>query len=288
MPSVLIAGCGYVGTATAKLFAKARWKVIGWRLSSRQAVDKTSIDAVDLGDSESVRRARFNADVVVHCAGVPRRDSESYNRVYLEGVSNLAEHFSGARLIFTSSTSVYAQTDDSCVDERSSTEPQSETGRILLQAEQVARAHGGIVLRLGGIYGPGRSFLLRSVLDGRPPAGPDRFVNQIHRDDAARAIFFLGTHETSGRGETFNVVDDAPVLRSEILTWLWQQLSLASRPMPSPEQPVMRAKSNKRVSNAKLRQLGWVPHYRDYREAFSESIFQSFNVSPSIPFAPKT
>lgn len=288
MPSVLIAGCGYVGTAAAKLFAAAGWKVVGWRLTSAQEIaEKTvHVKAVNLGDAESVRRAQFEADVVVHCAGVARRDPESYRRIYYIGISNLLQYFPAAQLIFTSSTSVYAQADGDWVDERSATEPDSEKGRILLEAERVARVQGGIVLRLGGLYGPGRSFLLRTLLDGVASAQPDRFVNQIHRDDAASAIFFIAGRD-SPRGESFNVVDDAPVLRSEIVNWLSKQLSLTPVASSGAE-PVRRATSNKRVSNAKLRHLGWAPRYRDYREAFRESIFPSFDVAVSRTPSHKT
>src|SRR5436305_1556422 len=79
MPSVLIAGCGYVGSATAKLFAEEGWEVIGWT-RREQSAERTlesaiSLCAVDITDLEAVRRNRFPADVVVHCASSGPRAS---------------------------------------------------------------------------------------------------------------------------------------------------------------------------------------------------------------------
>src|SRR5439155_1626703 len=86
MPSVLIAGCGYVGSATAKLFAEEGWEVIGWT-RREQSAERTlesaiSLCAVDITDLEAVRRNRFPADVVVHCAS---SGADSYLHVYRDG-----------------------------------------------------------------------------------------------------------------------------------------------------------------------------------------------------------
>jgi len=277
MPRVLIAGCGYVGVTSASLFAEAGWEVTGWTRSKESAEQVSagaiSATAIDISDLRSVRRSGFDADVVVHCAGVAKRDDQSYQQVYRDGVANLVASFPRARLIFTSSTSVYAQQDGSWVTEESPTEPLTERGKILCQAESIVLDHGGVVLRVAAIYGPGRSFLLRSIINRAPLAsGSDRFVNQVHRDDVAGAIFFLAKHEAILAPRIFNVVDDLPVLRSEIMTWLSAELRI---PLSSSEGiEEKRTGSNKRVSNAKLRALGWAPIYPNYVDAFTRSIFR--------------
>src|SRR5438105_679396 len=276
MPRVLIAGCGYVGAASASLFAGAGWQVTGWTRSKESAeqilASSISATAVDISDLKSTRQNSFEADVVVHCAGAAQRNDQSYRQVYRNGVANLAASFPRARLIFTSSTSVYAQQDGSWVNEESPAEPLTEPGKILRQAENIVLDHGGIVLRVAGIYGPGRSFLLRSVINQAPlPSVPDRFVNQVHRDDAASAIFFLAEHKAISPPRIFNAVDDLPVLRSEILAWLSAELRI---PL-SPAEGIRAARTdpNKRVTNAKLRALGWALMYPNYIEAFTRSIF---------------
>ena len=271
MPRVLIAGCGYVGSAAAKLLAKERWEVIGWTRSEKSAErageSAISLSTVDITDLETVRRNSFAADVVLHCAS---SGADSYLHVYRDGAANLAACFPNARIIFTSSTSVYPQHDGSSVTEESTAEPDSENARILRRAEQIVLANDGIVLRVAGIYGPGRSFLLRSVMNGTAVIS-DRFVNQVHRDDVASAISFLARCRALDPPRIFNVVDDTPAPRAEILDWLSECLGLPlSNSAPSPESK--RGRSNKRVSNAKLRALGWVPAYPSYREGFGRSV----------------
>jgi nucleoside-diphosphate-sugar epimerase len=275
MPRVLIAGCGYVGSAAARLFAEELWEVIGWtrteQSAGRSGEGAISLRAVDLTDVETVRRNAFAADVIVHCAS---SGADSYLHVYRDGVVNLAACFPNARIIFTSSTSVYPQRDGSLVTEESAAEPDSNNGQILRQAEKIVLDADGIVLRVAGIYGPGRSFLLRSVMNGTAVIS-DRFVNQVHRDDVASAIFFLARSRAVDPPRIFNVVDDTPTAQSEILGWLSGRLGLPlanSASSPGPK----RSRSNKRVSNAKLRALGWGPAYPGYREGFGRSVLPAF------------
>lgn len=272
MPHVLIAGCGYVGTAAANLFAHSGWTVTGWvrtaRTPSRVGDGQISIKAVDITNLDAVRKNAFPADLVVHCAS---SGSDSYRRVYRGGVMNLVGSFPGARVIFTSSTSVYAQQDRSLVTEKSPAEPESTDAKTLRQAEEIVLESGGIVLRVAGIYGPGRSFLLRNVINGTAVKN-DRTVNQIHRDDVAAAIFFLAQRHINESPRIFNVVDDTPSPRAEISRWLAARLKLpAPDPLASPAEQ-KRGRSNKRVSNAKLRSFGWAPMYPSYREGFDQSV----------------
>jgi nucleoside-diphosphate-sugar epimerase len=276
MPNVLIAGCGYVGSAAARLFAEEDWEVIGWRRSEQSAERSgegaISLRTVDITDLETVRRNSFAADVVVHCAS---SGADYYLHVYRDGAANLATCFPNARLIFTSSTSVYPQRDGSFVTEESPAEPDSENAKILRQAEKIVLCHSGIVLRVAGIYGPGRSFLLRSVMNGTAVIS-DRFVNQVHRDDVASAIFFFALSRAVDPPRIFNVVDDTPASRAEILDWLSARLGRPLSNSSAAEEP-KRGRSNKRVSNVKLRALGWVPAYPSYREGFDRSVL------PALP-----
>ncbi len=113
--------------------------------------------------------------------------------MYVDGLLNALAATEPRLLIFTGSTSVYAQVDGTWVNETSETKPDRETGRILLEAERIALASGGFVARLSGLYGPGRSVLMRRFLSGEAMIEGDglRWINQIHRDDAARAIVHL-------------------------------------------------------------------------------------------------
>ena len=200
-----------------------------------------------------------------------------YRRIYLDGARNLLERFPGSKLLFTSSTSVYAQRDASWVTEESETKPMRETSRILLEAETEVLDRGGIVGRLAGIYGPGRSALLTKFLNGTAMIDPqnDRFVNQVHRDDIAAALFLLVNQEETG-AQIYNVVDDQPILQSECYCWLSQRLNRPAPVIGKAKELRKRGDSNKRVSNAKLRALGWTPLYPTFADAMEKSILPSF------------
>jgi len=190
--------------------------------------------------------------------------------VYGRGMRHLDAMFPEARFLFVSSTSVYGQTAGEWVDEQSRTEPARETSRILLGAEQLALQTGGWVARVAGLYGPGRSVYLRKFQAGQAvlEKGGTRWVNQIHRDDAARALFQL-VHAEAAPG-IYNVSDGTPCQLRQIYLWLAEAFG-GSLPAEGPEDPNRkRALTHKRVSNAKLRAIGWRPRYPSYREAIPD------------------
>ena len=281
MPRILIAGCGYVGQAAADLFHAAGWAVEGWTRSAGSAASLLAkpypVRDVDISEPAQVAKCVGTFDAMIHCASSRGGDAETYRRIYLDGARNLVERFPGSKLLFTSSTSVYAQRDGSWVTEESETKPMRETGRILLEAERLVLDWGGIVVRLAGIYGPHRSALLSKFLGGTAVIDPrnDRFVNQVHRDDAGSALFFLLNRDVDS-AQIFNVVDDQPILQSECYGWLAQRLNRPAPPIGKAKELRKRGESNKRVSNAKLRGLGWAPQYPTFADAMAKSILPSF------------
>ena len=282
MPRILIAGCGYVGEATADLFHSAGWNVEGWvhskESAARLSIKHYSVRVLDLSQRGDVAKCAAAFDAVIHCASSRGGDAEAYRQIYLNGARHLLETFSQAKILFTSSTSVYAQRDSSWVTEESETKPLRETGQILLEVEKLVVDKGGIVARLAGIYGPRRSALLSKFLNGTATIDPnnDRFVNQVHRDDIASALFLLLNREAHASPQIYNVVDDQPLLQSECFAWLAQRLNRPLPPTRKSEQPRKRGNTNKRVSNAKLRRLGWTPHYPTFAEAMERSVVPSF------------
>lgn len=275
MPRLLIAGFGYVGQAAADVFRAAGWDIESWTLSAESAQKFTGspfpIRAVDLGSIDQVRGASGRFDWIIHCASSRGGGAEDYRRVYLDGARNLLHRFSEARFFFTSSTSVYAQTDGSWVDELSPAKPTRETGKILRETEDLVLGADGIVARVAGIYGPRRSFLLEKFLAREAVIDPerDRFLNQVHRDDIASAMALL---VQSGKSGIFNVVDDQPMLISECYTWLVHELHRALPPQGTTTMHRKRGDGNKRVSNKKLRALGWTPRYPTFADAMRDSI----------------
>jgi nucleoside-diphosphate-sugar epimerase len=283
MPRVVIAGCGYLGQAVADLFHEDRWEVEGWTSSPASADELASkpyrVVACDISHAEAVNARAGEVDVVIQCVSSRGGDAEDYERIYLSGAENLLRAFPRATLLFTSSTSVYAQRGGEWVTEESAAEPDRRTARVLRETEELVLARGGIVARLAGIYGPHRSFLLQKFVAGESSVDPqhDRFVNQAHRDDIASALFLLVNRRDQlppggASANIFNVVDDVPILLSDCYEWLAQHLTRPLPPTRAATAPRKRGDSNKQVSNAKLRRLGWKPRYATFQAAMSESI----------------
>ncbi|MDZ4288508.1 MAG: shikimate kinase [Prosthecobacter sp.] len=274
----LIIGCGFVGERTADLLHEAGHMVTGVTHSAESAARLAAakawqVCACDITDAAAVLQLSFqlgSMDVVIHCASSTKGGAEMYEAVYVNGMRHLLSAFPTAFPLFTSSTSVYPQMDGSEVNEGSPAEPVKETGRLLRQAEKLTLAGGGAVARLAGIYGPGRSFVLKHLLEGRAAVettaeAPDgRFLNQIHREDAAAALVHLATKKTCG---IFNVADDAPMLQRECLERLAVTFSVLPPPERAPDPARKRGWTHKRVANAKLHATGWLPAYPGYFEA---------------------
>jgi nucleoside-diphosphate-sugar epimerase len=285
MLRILIAGCGYVGQATADLLYERGWKVQGWT-SSVQSVEQLAakpyaVRSVDITDPAVTSATREQFDVVVQCTSSRGGDCHEYRRLYLEGAGNLLRAFPGARLLFASSTSVYAQQHGGIVDETSPANPAHEKGQVLREAEELVLSHNGIVARLGGIYGPGRSFLLRKFLAGEAvlDQADDRFINQAHRDDIAAALLLLAEQGPEPGGRIYNVVDDQPILARDAYQWLSAHLqrSLLTGKIAARRK---RGDSNKRVSNKRVRALGWAPRYPNFVVGMTESVLPSFGFEP--------
>lgn len=276
----MIAGCGFLGEAAAVFFFRNGWQVLAVSAHEEsaarlRAAGFDSVAADITGDLSGIPGAWAGAEAVIHCASSGRGGEEAYRAVYRDGLQNLIAGLRPQRIIFTGSTSVYSQSDGSWVDEGSPADPERATGRILLEAEQIALQAGGVVARLAGLYGPGRSVLLRKFLDGTAvlEAGGGRWINQIHRDDGARALFRLA--QPDAPAGIYNVCDDTPATQRDVYAWIAAALG---RPLP-PDGPAdlnrKRGWTSKRVRNARLRSAGWQPGFPSFADALPGLIASS-------------
>jgi nucleoside-diphosphate-sugar epimerase len=282
MAGILIAGCGYVGEAAADRFREQGWDVEGWTASVESAARLSNrpyaVRPVDVTDHAVVSAGSGKFDIVIHCVSSRGGDEEQYRLLYLDGAKNLLRAFPDSTLLFTSSTSVYAQMDGMIVDESSPAQPGHAKGKILRETEELVLAAGGIIARLGGIHGPKRSFFLSRFLEGAVVADPNdcRLINQVHRDDIVAALLLLAERPSECRGEIYNVVGDQPIKANDAYEWLRWRLK---KPLPMAKndgRPRRRGESNKQVSNRKLRALGWEPRYPTFQVAMNQSILPSF------------
>lgn len=271
LPRTLLIGHGYLGSHLAQVLSGQGFPVVAVHRGT-PLTEPYHLLSADLTDPASLAELAqsFSPEVVVHAASSSRGGPEAYRRVFVEGVRHLLETFPDAQLFFTSSTSVYGQTDGSLVDEHSATVPDRETGRLLLEAETLVRGAGGVVLRLAGIYGPGRSVYLQRLFEGLArieDTEPSRYLNQIHRDDACSAIRHLLPLRGSLEGRCFNVVDDTPLTQRACYEALASRFGLPTPPLTPPDTERKRAWTHKIVSNAALRATGWSPLYPSFLDA---------------------
>jgi nucleoside-diphosphate-sugar epimerase len=281
---LLIAGCGYVGSALGVHLAGAGHTVYGLRRDPSGLPAELHPLAADLTDRPSlVRNMPDGLQAVVYAASPSAPTDEGYANAYVRGLTHVLDVLVRRgdpveRVLLTTSTAVYAQQGGEWVDESSPTEPAHFSGRRLLEAEALLAASPfrTVALRLAGIYGPGRTGLLRRVRDGtaRLPAQP-RFTNRIHRDDCAGMLAHL--IDLPDPGPVYVGVDDAPADMAEVMLWLARRLGVpAPRPEDAEKAPSgRRARTHKRCSNALIKAHGYrlrMPSYRDGYEALVAGI----------------
>jgi len=283
---VLIVGCGYVGLPLGAELVRQGHHVFGLR---RNAAAENELKAAgiqpligDVTKPEELEKLPRDFDWVVNC--VSAGGAENYREVYLQGTRNLFRWLAlqpPEKFIYTSSTSVYAQNDGSVMTEQSPAEPAMETSKILVETEKVLldafaeKKFPAVILRVAGIYGPGRGHWFRQFLKGDAHIEGDgsRFLNMIHRDDLVGCI--VAALKNGRAGEIYNTVDDEPASQLKIFEWLAAELK---RPMP-PKMPAdtetwrKRGVTNKRVNNSKLRsELKYEFRFPDFRAGYAAEI----------------
>jgi len=270
----LIIGCGYLGTRAAALWSGQGDEV--WALTRSPARSEEFRSrgwhplAGDVTDPQSLP-IWPEVDTLLYAVGFDRAAGRPIREVYVEGLRNVLTTLpdSLSRVIYISSTGVYGETAGDVVDEASRCVPSRDNGRACLAAEELVRADPrfgsrSIILRLAGIYGPGR-VPHRDLLErGQPlPVVADGYLNLIHVDDAARCVLTVAERGTAPN--LYLVSDGQPVVRRDYYQDIARLLQ-APEPRfepPAADSPVaLRAQASKRVSNEKLvRELGFTFQY---------------------------
>jgi len=277
-PQVIwIAGCGFIGQPLARSLHDSGATVIGLthsRSSAEALATQVPFEVrdCDISSAEAVTTLARSApapDAIVHCASSGRGGADQYEAVYFQGCANFLTACPGATLLFTSSTSVYPQVNGEAVDESIPALPDRETGRILRRTEEFVLSHRGIVARLAGLYGPGRSVLLQRFLDGsaRIEEGESRFLNQVHRDDVVSALLMLLSHRAATAGQIYNVADGEALTQRECYLQLAAHFGMPVPPDGPRDLNRKRGWTHKRIVTDKLKNLGWRPRYPSFLEA---------------------
>lgn len=290
----LIVGCGYLGQRVA-----TRWLAAGDSVSAltRSPENATKLGASgvvsylgDVLDSASLGQLP-EVDTVLWAVGWDRSSGKSQQDVYVTGLRNTLQHLAGrcAQLIYISSTSVYGQSAGEWVDENADCQPTQPNGQVCLTGEVLVRQFRNeqparaTVLRLSGIYGPGRLLSRVAALQaGEPLTGnPDAWLNLIHVDDAAEAV--LCCAKASDPHPLYLVSDDEPLRRR---TYYAALAELVGAPPPnfgesdsprgrrSGDEPLTGL--NKRCRNTLAKQaLAWHLQFPTYRQGLPQAICQT-------------
>lgn len=292
--SIVILGCGYVGAAVAEQ-ALARGMYVTALTRNKEKAAKLQEKGVQLVveaelDSDAWHdQIDPHQDYVLNCVSSGGGGLDGYRKSYLAGQQSMLQWAKQGRIgtaIYTGATSVYPQFDGELVDETSVPESLSPSGDILLQAEQVlsegaanANIQRWFVLRLGGIYGPDRHYLLDKLRAGETvfPGSGDFYVNMIHRDDIVSAAFTLFQSPEDIKDRVYNLVDGDYPNKGEMVSWLANRLGLDQPTFDSSQSLNREGRRrnaegklpNRRVSIERIqRELGWKPTYPSYREGY--------------------
>ncbi|SRR5579883_2244963 len=264
--NVAIIGCGYVGSKVAQYWQQQKSFVVTATTTTPQRVTELQgvaqrVAVVKGNDAEGLKSVLKNQDVVLLSVGA--RGADFYEETYLQTaqtlVSVLQQIPSVQQLIYTGSYSVYGDKNGVWVDEESAVTPVNSSGQILSETEQVllSNKNGNLrvcILRLGGIYGPGRELVKifgRYAGTTRPGDGKD-VTNWIHLDDIVSAIEFARYYRLEG---IYNLVDDAHLTSGELLDRLFEKHNLPKVTWDS-TQKSMRP-YNAKVSNQKIKDAGY-------------------------------
>ncbi|WP_339732956.1 SDR family oxidoreductase [uncultured Pseudomonas sp.] len=273
--TLMIAGCGDVGGRLGQQLSAAGWTVYGLRRSVALLPQGIRPVAGDLhADACPAAWPSEPLDYLVYCAAATDHDEAGYRAAYVDGLRRVLTWLvqysqRPKRLLFVSSSGVYGQQLGEWVDEQSPAEAGSYSGRIMREAEQLALNSGlpASLVRLTGLYGPGREWLLKQVRQGyRVVSEPPLYGNRIHVDDAAGLLAYLLQADARGVAldNCYIGVDDQPAPLHDVVAWLREQLEISHWSDDS----TVRRSGSKRCSNARARALGWTPQYPSYREGY--------------------
>jgi nucleoside-diphosphate-sugar epimerase len=263
---ILVVGCGYLGWRVA-LRAESTGRRV-WATTRRRTKARRIAEAglepllIDWTDRRTLSRLP-EVDRVLVAVSYDRQSGAGRDEAIVGGFRNLLASLSpDVDVCYISTTGVYHQTDGRWVDETSPARPAREGGRAHLRAEQLLHRlrpqSPWTVLRLAGLYGPGRVPRAADVIAGRPIASPEHgFLNLIHVDDAASAVLRCWQKPAPQRKRLYVVADDEPVIRGEFYREIARQCDAPPPRFVEPDAEsavAARSQSNKRVWNRRMKQ----------------------------------
>jgi len=292
-PLLIIFGAGYLGGYLGIKAMEKGWRVMGLTRNRSRAdellemgFEKVVVEELDSPDWWSA--FKVVPDHVVNCVSSAGGGLEGYRKSYIQGNQSILkwvrrheekESFRSATFLYTGSTGVYPDVGGRWVTEGDVDKATTERAAILQEAERVIMEafhdyfQRWFILRLAGLYGPGRTILVDRLLkgEGKVRGGKRNYLNLIRVEDAVSAMLCSLQSEVSVANKVWNVADGAPATREELVSWLGERLRVAP---PCFEEPrdgggvkEWRGAKNRRIAiDAICRDLNWTPRYANYRD----------------------
>jgi nucleoside-diphosphate-sugar epimerase len=272
---ILIVGCGDLGTTLGQDLVLQGYRVAGVRRTPQPLPGGISTIAADVTDPASLAAlAGLRPAILIYSVAASEQSDEAYRAQYVEGLRNtlnvLAPLGSVKHAFFVSSTRPYGQSSQDLLDEATPAQPSDFGGHRLLEAESLLATapFPGTVLRLSGIYGPGRTRLLKLATQTAHWPAQNSWTNRIHRDDAAAFIAFLVQRALEGGAleSCYIVTDSTPAPQHEVLRWIADEMGRKDLPAA----PVVGG--GKPLSNARMLATGFHLRYPSYREGYAREL----------------
>jgi nucleoside-diphosphate-sugar epimerase len=289
--SLVVFGCGYVGTAVARAALVRGITVSALTRNPAQAAilkaEGIRTVVADLAANTWHRQLTAPVDLVLDCVGSGGGGIAGYRHSYHDGMRSILEWAQGigglGTCVYTSSTAVYSQgggqqvrETDTLGDTVSGQDTvRSEKQSVLVDTERLLAENRGafrrwFVLRLAGIYGPQRTHLLTQVRTGNVSGIGEHHLNVAHRDDVVSAIFACFNAPPEVRDEVFNVADDASATKREVTDWLATRIGVRSPQFTGTAMQGRTAVPDRIIDNRKLKQtLDWRPRFPTFREGYA-------------------
>lgn len=291
-PLLTIFGAGYLAGFVGVAALKRGWRVAGLTRNPDRAEELRQagweqVIVADLADRDWWPEFADRPDYVVNMVSSGGGGLEGYEKSYIGGMQSILgwaaghphrDEFEKTTILYTSSTGVYPDVGGGWVTEADAEAGGEGRPGILLRAEALVREGASslfgrwFILRLAGLYGPGRSFLVRQLREGggRLAGRGDHFLNLVRVEDAADAVLAALESGAQLRNRIWNVADGNPAHKAEIVSWLGEQMGL-DRPRFSDSESgtSWRGGKNRRINTESIsRELGWQPRFADFREGF--------------------
>lgn len=277
LPTILIAGFGDLGAEVARQLLPLHAKVFGVRRKvpnpcAHHSEHDAEMIAADVTQPASLTILEtLKPNIIVYCVAAGGQTDAEYQAAYVDGLRNVLLTQQNNTVLyhvfFVSSTRVYGQESKLLLDEASEAIPADFGGARLLEAEQLLNMLpcSSTVLRLTGIYGPGRLRMLKLASSAHHWPKQNSWSNRIHRDDAAAFTVYLIKQVLAGRAvdDCYIVTDCNPVPQYEVLSWLAERLH-SEKPAQLPVQ------GGKRLSNKKMLATGFKLQYPDYKAGYTK------------------